>query len=97
MVLYRYCAPDASAPVVVINQSPNCGNSEGSSQKFAKIRYMDYCVRKDWEKESIHRPAPVRNFLCRQNGGDRGNISVVDMVSWFYRVFASTTSLESSL
>ena len=53
---------------------------------------------KHWEKESIHRPAPVRNFfkfIGRQNGGHRGKISVVDMVfPGFYRVFVSTTGLE---
>ena len=48
------------------------------------------------EKESIHRPAPVRNFLCRKNGGHRGKILVVDMVFLvFIRVFVSTTGLES--
>ena len=29
---YRYCAPDASAPVVVINQSPRCGPSSTLGQ-----------------------------------------------------------------
>ena len=50
-----------------------------------------------WEKESVHRPAPVRNFsFCRKNGGHRGKISVVDMVfPGFYRAFVSTTGLES--
>ena len=37
-----------------------------------------------------------RTFLCRKNGGHRGKISVVDMVFLvFYRVFVSTTDLES--
>ena len=50
-----------------------------------------------WEKESIHRPAPVQNFsLPKKNGGHRGKISVVDMVFLVnIRVLISTTDLES--
>ena len=56
------------------------------------------CRSQFWEKESIHRPAPVQNFFfAEKNGGHRGKISVVHMVFlvfiWF---FVSTTGLESS-
>ena len=48
-----------------------------------------------WEKETIHRPAPVQNFsLQKENGVHRGKISVVDMV--FIGFFVSTIGLESS-
>ena len=40
-----------------------------------------------WEKESMHRPAPVRNFSLPKKNGDG--------FPGFYRVFVSTTGLES--
>ena len=47
------------------------------------------------EKESIHLPAPVRNFsLPKKNGSHRGQILVDTVFLGFCRVFASTTGLE---
>ena len=49
-----------------------------------------------WEKETIHRPAPVQNFALQKKMGSTGKISVVDYgFPGFYRVFVSTTGLES--
>ena len=48
-------------------------------QKSEKIRKID--IVKNWEKETVHRPAPVQNFSLqkKKNGVHRGKISVVDM------------------
>ena len=55
---------------------------------------LHLCLR--WEKQTIHRPAPVQNLnFSLQNGVHRGKISVVDMVSLVFVGFASTTGLES--
>ena len=56
----------------------------GPSLQFVK-EFLRFSISrpdgKSWEKESIHRPAPVQNFsLPEKNGGNRGKISVVDMV-----------------
>ena len=73
---------------------------EGSGEGVATQEKNDVPIKmahkKDWEKESIHRPAPVQNFsLQKKIGIHRGKISVVDMVPGFSRVFVSTTGLES--
>ena len=47
-------------------------------------------------KETIHCPAPVRNFSLPKTGGHRGNFLGVDMAFLvFIGVFASTSGLES--
>ena len=51
-------------------------------------------------KKKAYTPAPVKNFsLPKKNGGHREKTSVVDMAFLFfsYRVFVSTTDLESFL
>ena len=49
-----------------------------------------------WEKERTHRPAPVRNFLCRKNWGPQKNdFGGGSCFRGFYRVLVSTTGLES--
>ena len=53
------------------------------------------CVR-NWEKESIHHPAPVQNFsLQKRMGSTEERFRWWIWFSLFYRVFVSTTSLES--
>ena len=49
---------------------------------------MLHLIALDWEKESIHRPAPVQNLsLPKTKGGHRRKISVVEMACLvFYRV-----------
>ena len=50
-----------------------------------------------WEKESVHRPAPVRNFSLPKRIGateERFRWQIYDFPG-FYRVLVSTTGLES--
>ena len=69
-----------------------------SSVQESNLRiYPCYDYASPWEKESIHRPAPVRNFfLPKKNGGHRGKISVVDMAFLVFIGFLySPPGLES--
>ena len=59
--------------------------------------WADLLCPKPLEKESIRRPAPVRNFsLPKEKGGHRGKISVVDMLfqDFFYRVSVLSGPLD---
>ena len=50
----------------------------------------------DWEKETIHRPAPVQNFsLQKKKGSTEEDFGGGYGFPGFYRVFVSTTGLES--
>ena len=67
-----------------MKKSPNALRA----QRLKKNRY--------WEKESIHRPAPVQNFsLQKKWGPQRKNFGGGYGLPGFYRVFVSTTGLES--
>ena len=54
------------------------------------------CLCNDWEKESVHRPAPVQNFSLQKKWGlQRKDFGGGYGFPGFYRVFVSTTGLES--
>ena len=64
-------------PSVECKHPPNPGWPPELQKKYRKQMQK---WPANWEKESMHRPAPVKNFLLPQkNGGHRGKISVVDM------------------
>ena len=65
---------------------------------FVSIETLRCLQRKvlDWEKESMHRPAPVQNFSSPKKWGPQRKILVVDMVFLVFIGFlVSTTDLES--
>ena len=65
------------------NKGPKLGKTDSWEYFFwpqiRKREAVHQSMGRQLGKESIHRPAPARNFLCRKNGGHRGKISVVDM------------------
>ena len=68
-----------------------------SEKRFPGIRYASESPKSgSWEKQSIHRPAPVQNFsLPKKWGPQRNDFGGRYGILGFYRVFVSSTGLES--
>ena len=69
-------------------------------ENVALSSHMLSLIRELWEKESIHRPAPVRNLSLLKKGGPQrndcgGRIQVDMLFLVFLSVFVSTTGLQS--
>ena len=88
--------PTSLESLILVEERPICVEPKVallSLQKLTKV-WSPFSLQSSWTtpwghpraspilgKESIRRPAPVRNFSLPKNWGHRGKISVVDMVS----------------